>query len=338
MEELLRPVIELSYDWEGWERSAVCRIVYPGEMSSQLPEDFAQALALVSGSTLSSSALPHLKAALHAITKRFLTLDKSHQRLTHDYLEAQTALTDCANQNQAIVDLTKEAETLKQELITAKATISRLQSRLKERELRRSKAEILLSQAENRCKELVFSGTMLGNRVSNLEKIRKELENRINRAKESEEEAKKTVFQREDQIRKLLLRLKTLENSNEELKTSFKRRETGVFLTQPKVKETVSLPQPSESEVKTLQSRLLAKETELEVLKTMVKNLHMHPNSDPFRPGRRGQGRSPEPDSTVKLPEIRSSRGFLSPKLLSKGRVEDFEDFEAVDITVSKGN
>ena len=338
MEEIVRPIIELSYDWQGWEVAATCRIVYPGDLSSALPEDFMQALALVSGSTLPSSALPKLKTALQSITSRFISLDQSHQLLSKAHIAAQSAAYASASQAQAQLTLSLDNESLKRELETAKEAINRLQSKLKERELRRSKAEVLLVQAENRCKELVYAGSLQGKRVSELEKTCKELENRINRGKEAEEETAKVGFQRDEQLRRLITRLKSLESLSEDLKSDLKRKESAIFTLQKRLKDTgQSLPSP-EPELKTLHSRLLAKETELEVLKTMVKNLHIHPNSDPFRPGQRVQRRSPEPTASIKLPDIRGSRGFLSPKATFKGADDTFDDFEEVEISTKGAN
>ena len=332
MEEIVRPILELSYDWQGWECTATCKIVYPGDLASALPEDLVQALALVSGSVLPASDLPRLKRALQALATRFLSLDKSHQRLSQDYLAAQSALYTSASQAQTLLTLSFDNERLQKELESTKETINRLQSRLKEREMIRSKAEILLSQAENRCKELVYAGSQQGQRVFDLEKTCKELESRLNRAKEAEEEAIKVANQREEQLRKLIVRLKSLEALSEDLKSDLKRKENALTALQKRLKDSGQLLASPEPEIKTLNSRLLAKETELEVLKTMVKNLHIHPNSDPFRTGRRVQGRSPEPSAAVKLPSIRGSRGFLSPKALLKGAEDSFDDFEEVEI------
>jgi archaellum component FlaC len=249
-----------------------------------------------------------------------------------------SALYASASQAQTLLTLSLDNEALKRELITAKEALNRLQSKLKERELRRSKAEVLLAQAENRCKELVYAGSLQGKRVSELEKACKELENRIGRGKEAEEETAKVVFQRDEQLRRLITRLKSLEALSEDLKSDLKRKESAIFALQKRLKDTgQTLPSP-EPELKTLHSRLLAKETELEVLKTMVKNLHIHPNSDPFRSGQRVQRRSPEPTASIKLPDIRGSRGFLSPKAILKGGDDSFDDFEEVEIGTKGAN
>lgn len=332
MEEIVRPILELSSDWQGWECTFTCRIVYPGDLSSALPEDLAQALALISGSVLPDSALPRLKVALQALAFRLLSLDKSHQRLTQDYLSAQSALYASASQAQTLLSLSFDNDRLQKELESAKDTINRLQSRLKERELRRSKAEILLSQAESRCKELVSVGSQQNQRILDLEKTVKELESRLNRAKEAEEEAIKVANLRQEQLRKLISHQKSLEALSNDLKIDLKRKETALTALQKRLKDTGVSPASPEPELKTLHSRLLAKETELEVLKTMVKNLHIHPNSDPFRTGRKVQNRSPEPSASVKLPNIRPNRGFLSPKATFQGSEDSFDDFEEVDL------
>lgn len=318
MEELLHPVLLLSYDLHS-SCTVTCHIRYLY--------------------TTSEDDLPW--------KTRYEALENDHKRLSDQYLSIQSSLYHSANTDIDLLQVTTENEALKTELAKEKQTVVRLNSKLREREARKSKAEVLLAQTETRCKDLLSLNTGLEKRLSDLERTCKETSYRAERDKETLEACSKTLSQRDEQVKKLLLRIKQQENALETLQEELKKRESMYFSLNRRLKDANPVLKPNsilENQLKEVKNRLQERETELEILKEMMKNAQKvrdrgkqtvgvrlplirtaNTQSPPRRPGKVRGGREGNAGK-IEKDEEKSSKSQL---VLG----EDYSDLPEVDVT-----
>lgn len=286
MEEVVRPELLLSYDLEAGNCVITCKIRYFGEDGSG-DGDWKG---------------------------RFEALDRDHKRLTQEYLSIQSALYADANSAQSLLDLTTQNDTLRAELGKERAATARLTTKLRERESRKSKAEVLLLQAETRCKDLLTLNTAFEKRVFDLERALKETNFRVEREKEAAESCQNTVKQRDEQVRKLLNRLKQQESALETVQEELRKRESLHTALSRKLKETAPESKVStstlENQLKEVKNRLQERETELEILKSMMKN------------AQKTRERALKPTTDLHLPQIRTASMASPPRRFNRSRFQ----------------
>jgi len=279
----VRPELLLSYDFESGECVLTCQVRYFPE---NRPEDWDW-------------------------QARFEGLEKDHKRLSQEYVLAQSALYAAANSAQSLLEIATQNDALKAELAKERNAVTRLTGKLREKETRKSKAEVLLLQAETRCKDLLTLNTTLEKRVLDLERTVKEANYRVEREKETASSCELTAKQRDEQVRKLLNRLKQQELALEATQDELRKREALQAAFSRRQKE----PPPdtkshhtAESQMKELRSRLQERETELEILKSMMKN------------AQKTKERVSKPASDLHLPQIRTASMASPPRRFNRSR------------------
>lgn len=301
MEEIVRPELLLSYDLEAGDCLLTCQVRY-----------FPQ---------------PHPEE--QDWKTRFELLEKDHKRLSQEYILTQSALYAGANSAHSLLETASQNEALKAELEKERTAVARLTGRLREKDTRKSKAEVLLLQAETRCKDLVMLNTTLEKRLLDLERSVKEANYRVEREKETVLSCEMTVKQRDEQVRKLLNRLKQQELALEAIQDELRKREALQTALSRRLKETVpeTKSHPTvENQLKELRSRLQERETELEILKSMMKN------------AQKGRERQSKPINDLHLPQIRTASIASPPRRFNRSRFPVQTDSESVQKPRTKEN
>lgn len=200
------------------------------------------------------------------------TLDELSQELQEKitYLEATTQELEAANAEQE-----EKIQSLSSALEQKSSQFTKLQNAYKEREKRRSTAEVLLDQQEANNKDLIQKNVLLEKQVQDLEKKNNENNKIIIKLKSDVQSSDDVMGQRDGQVKKVLSKIKQQENDIFKLREDARKKDETII----QLNSTIQILQkaiddnkqaPKERELKKALDKVSAKEGELKLMKEMA--------------------------------------------------------------------
>ncbi|CAG9315308.1 unnamed protein product [Blepharisma stoltei] len=226
---------------------------------------------------------------------------KNLQELTIDYQEKFRNF-EAENQElqSANLDLEQKIASLSAALEQKTAQYVKLQNAYKEREKRRSTAEVMLDQQETNNKDLIQKNVILEKQVQDLEKKNNENNRIIMKLRADIQSTDEIMGQRDSQVKKVLNKIKQQESEIVKLREENKKKDDTISNLQIKVdflekhlEETKTVYK--ERDMKKALQQISAKDSELKLMKEMAKNWQLQ-----FKKAA-DSGKSKKP---VKLPPI----------------------------------
>mmetsp|Transcript_2565 Transcript_2565/g.5836 ORF Transcript_2565/g.5836 Transcript_2565/m.5836 type:complete len:611 (+) Transcript_2565:22-1854(+) len=223
----------------------------------------------------------------HQQTKGALEMKSAHleSSLTATLYSKESLEQDLSNERAKNEQLQQEFEGFKAQsqatLEQKQEHIRQLLNSIKERDKRKGMAEILLAKEEQTNKQLLENSIRQEKRAIELEKRLKELQIYHERVKEDNRKTEAVLIQRDSQLKQLLSKIRSMEKElivmTDELKKKEAyieqlKRSVHVSAKEAEFKSTTSSQRTTNSNIA---SRLSAKESELKLMKEMMKSYHV---------------------------------------------------------------